>query len=127
MSASFARHWKRAIRLCQQSNKFRFGLEGLLDRNITAAEGRLPSISVMSWLNLLSVTPESVWSKNDCGACKTVRNSVLWRPAPDFGVIRIYKMLLCPVVSIWRDAKAGTITYSRFRLAINSAIITERA
>jgi hypothetical protein len=53
------------------------------------AEGKLPSMSIISWEKRFNVTPESVSSKNDCGACKTVCNNIRWSDNPDSGVIRL--------------------------------------
>jgi hypothetical protein len=68
-------------------------MNNLLENASTAADGRGPSISVISWLKRFRVMPESVWSKNDWGAFITDVKSTLWRFTPDIGVNLMYRVL----------------------------------
>lgn len=77
------------------SDKIRYKPRVNVPRNVPkAAVGRTASTKVMSWLNRLRVTPESVVQKNRIGACIIVRSRILCSSAPDLGTILIMICLL---------------------------------
>lgn len=64
----------------------------LLAKVFSAAVGNSMSISCRSWLKRFRVTPESVLTKKDMGALRTVLSSAKWNFSPDNGTI---VMIIC--------------------------------